>query len=88
MKSDEVPMGLVEAIERVAFLEQPMLEGAEMSPQQQVVDKLADMMYASDMILDLFRDEQYSVPPHLVAVEPEVRRIYDDINDLMKRLTD
>ena len=56
--------------------------------QQQVVDKLADMMFASDMVLDLFRDERYSVPPHLLAVEPEVQRLYDDINTLMKRLAD
>lgn len=83
-----MPLGLAQAIEKVAFLEQPLLEGTALSPQQQVVDSLADMMYASDMILDVFRDERYRVPPHLVAVEPEVRRIYDDINDLMKRLTD
>jgi len=86
--SSRVPIGLAEAIESVAFLDQPLLEETQLSPQQQLVDKLADMMYASDMILDMFRDERYRVPPHLVAVEPEVRRIYDDINDLMKRLTD
>lgn len=88
MKTSEAPASLIEDLENIAFLDQPLLEATELSPQQQLVDKLADMMFASDMILDMFRDERYRVPPHLVAIEPEVRRIYDDINGLMKRLTD
>lgn len=87
-KASEFTEELTEAIENVAFLDQTLFEEPQLPPQQQVVDKLADMMYASDMILDMFRDERCRVPPHLVAMEPEVRRIYDDINDLMKRLTD
>jgi hypothetical protein len=46
------------------------------------------MLYASDMVLDMLRDERYRVPPHLLAVEPQVRRLYDEVNNLMKRLTD
>ena len=88
MKTSEAPARLIEDFENVAFLDEALLEPTELSPQQQLVDKLADMMFASDMILDMFRDERYRVPPHLVAIEPEVRRIYDDINGLMKRLTD
>lgn len=79
---------LLDDVDNVALLDRPLFEATPLPVKEQVVDKLADMMYASDMILDMFRDERYRVPPHLVAVEPEVRKLYDDINDLMKRLTD
>ncbi len=61
----------------------------KMPLQERVVDKLADMLFASDMILDMLRDERSrKVAGHLVDVEPSVRRVYDQINDLMKQLTD
>lgn len=87
MKSDFTEE-LAEAMEGVALLDPPLFDEAQLPPQQQVVDKLADMMFASDMILDMFRDDRHPIPPHLLAVEPEVRRLYDDINELMKRLSD
>ena len=46
------------------------------------------MLFASDMVLDMLRDERYRVPPHLLAVEPQVRRLYNEVNNLMKKLTD
>jgi hypothetical protein len=79
---------LVEAIESVAFLDEPVFEEGQLPLQQQVVDKLADMLFASDMVLDMLRDERYRVPPHLLAVEPQVRRLYNEVNNLMKKLTD
>jgi hypothetical protein len=79
---------LADAIGSVAFLEEPIFEEAKMPLQSQVVDKLADMLFASDMVLDMLRDERYPVPPHLLAVEPQVRRLYDEVNDLMKKLAD
>ncbi len=87
-KSSEMTEELADAIESVAFLDEPFFEEAAMPLQQQVVDKLADMLYASDMVLDMLRDERYRVPPHLLAVEPQVRRLYTEVNNLMKKLTD
>jgi len=55
--------------------------------QERVVDKLADIMFASDMILDMLRNESKSAG-HLSSVEPSVRRVYDQVNALMKQLTD
>jgi hypothetical protein len=55
--------------------------------QERVVDKLADIMFASDMILDMLRHESKS-GGHLSSVEPSVRRVYDQVNALMKQLTD
>jgi hypothetical protein len=86
-KEAEFTDPLAEAIESVAFLDDPTFE--EPQPLQlQVVDKLADMLFASDMVLDMLRDERNRVPAHLLAVEPQVQRLYDEINDLMKNLTD
>ncbi len=61
----------------------------KMPLQERVVDKLADMLFASDMILDMLRDERsYKSAGHLTSVEPSVRLVYDQINELMKQLTD
>lgn len=79
---------LAEAIESVAFLDEPIFAEGQLPLQQQVVDKLADMLFASDMVLDMLRDERNRIPPHLLAIEPEMRRLYDEVNDLMKKLAD
>ena len=61
----------------------------KMPLQERVVDKLADMLFASDMILDMLHDERsFNFAGHLTTVEPSVRRVYDQINELMKQLTD
>jgi hypothetical protein len=61
----------------------------KMPLQERVVDKLADMLFASDMILDMLRDERsHKSAGHLTSVEPSVRSVYDQINELMKQLTD
>lgn len=57
--------------------------------QERVVDKLADIMFASDMILDMLRSDREVGPgSHLSSVEPSVRRVYDSVNELMKQLAD
>jgi hypothetical protein len=57
--------------------------------QERVVDKLADMLFASDMILDMLQDERsHDFSGHLTSLEPSVRRVYDQVNELMKQLTD
>src|SRR3954464_9717317 len=61
---------------------------SQMPMQDRVVDKLADMLYASDMILDMLRDDRYYVPEHLRRIEPSMKRLYTEVNDLMKQLTD
>ncbi|MEA2339812.1 MAG: hypothetical protein QOE82_3819 [Thermoanaerobaculia bacterium] len=60
----------------------------KMPLQERVVDKLADMLFASDMILDMLHDERSYYAEHVTSVEPSVRRVYDQINELMKQLTD
>lgn len=68
-----------------------MLEDDEGQPLQvRVIDKLADILFASDMILDMLKGEQpYLVAGHLTkSVEPSVRRVYEQVNELMKQLAD
>jgi hypothetical protein len=64
------------------------IEDETMPMQDRVVDKLADMLYASDMILDMLRDDRYYVPEHLRNIEPSMRKLYDEVNEMMKELTD
>ena len=85
-KESEFTDPLQEAIESVAFLDEPFEEPQPL--QLQAVDKLADMLFASDMLLDMLRDDRNRVPEHLKSIEPQVQRLYDEINDLMKNLTD
>jgi hypothetical protein len=56
--------------------------------QERVVDKLADMLFASDMILDMLHDERSRESGGFTTVEKSVRGVYEQINELMKQLTD
>ena len=60
----------------------------KMPLQERVVDKLADMLFASDMILDMLHDDRFVAAHRLETVRPAVKRVYDDVNELMRQLTD
>lgn len=52
---------------------------------EQVLDRLAALLFDADDLLDMLRS------PDTTAVhwaEPQVRRVYDEVNDLMKKLCD
>lgn len=55
---------------------------------ERVLDKLADILFATDEILDIIRVEERLPDPTAVAIEGPVRSIYDQINELMKKLAD
>lgn len=55
---------------------------------ERVLDRLADILFASDEILDLVRSYDRVPDPVTQDVESSVRRVYDQINDLMKKLAD
>lgn len=56
--------------------------------QERVIDKLADIMFAADMIVDMLENDPFVTPRQLNTVFPAVKRVYDDMNTLMKQLTD
>jgi hypothetical protein len=55
---------------------------------ERVLDKLADILFATDEILDMIRVEERLPDPTAVVVEDSVQRVYDQINELMKKLVD
>jgi len=55
---------------------------------ERVLDKLADILFATDEILDIIRVEQRLPDETAVVVEKSVQSVYDQINALMKRLSD
>jgi len=55
---------------------------------ERVLDKLADILFATDEILDMIRVEERLPDATTVAVESSVQSVYDQINDLMKKLAD
>ena len=61
---------------------------ARLPLQERVVDKLADVMFASDMIVDLLKDDRSLEARRLQPIAIEVKQIYDRVNALMHRLTD
>src|SRR5207248_4779803 len=56
--------------------------------QERVIDKLADIMFAADMVVDMLENDPFVSAHQLKLVGPAVKRVYDDMNKLMHRLTD
>ncbi len=68
--------------------ETDVLTDSRLPLQERVVDKLADILFASDMILDMLGTDGRVSPQYLSEVESSVRQVYDQVNELMMQLTD
>lgn len=55
---------------------------------ERVLDKLADILFATDEILDMLHVEEQMPDDTTVEVEQSVRGVYDQVNELMKKLCD
>ena len=55
---------------------------------ERVLDKLADILFATDEILDMVRVEERLPDPTSVVVETSMQRVYEQVNELMKQLAD
>lgn len=55
---------------------------------ERVLDRLADIMFASDEILDMIGTQGRYVDETSRSIESSVRGVYDRVNELMKTLTD
>ena len=55
---------------------------------ERVLDRLADILVASDDILDMLRMDHRLPDNNTRAVETSVLSVYNQINDLMKKLAD
>ena len=67
-------------LDAISYLRLPVSE--------RVLDKLADILFATDEILDMIRVEERLIDPTTLAVEESIQRVYDQVNDLMKQLAD
>lgn len=55
---------------------------------ERVLDRLADILFATDEILDMLHVEEHMADDTNAEVEQSVRVVYDHVNELMKRLCD
>jgi len=55
---------------------------------ERVLDRLADIMFATVEILDMLGTQRYMADDTTRDVETSVRGMYNQVNDLMKKLTD
>lgn len=55
---------------------------------ERVLDRLADILFATDEILGMVREPERLPDPSMMAVATSVQSVYDQINELMKRLSD
>ena len=69
-------------------LEIDAIHAVHLPMSERVLDKLADILLATDEILDMIRVEERLFDPTTVVVEDSVQRVYDQVNELMKRLSD
>lgn len=55
---------------------------------ERMLDKLADILFATDELLSLLRVEERLPDPATAAVETSMQHVYEQINELMKRFSD
>ena len=55
---------------------------------ERILDKLADILFATDEILDMLHVEETVYDARTIAVEKAAQSVYDQVNELMKSLSD
>jgi len=55
---------------------------------ERVLDRLADILLATDEILGMLRVPERLPDPITAEIETSVREVYDQVNELMKQLSD
>lgn len=71
-----------------AAIEFDAMNAVYLPMSERVLDKLADILFATDEILDMIRVEERMMDPTTVVVEDSVQKVYDQVNELMKKLVD
>ena len=67
---------------------QDVFAEARLPVQERILDKLADIMFASDMIRDMLKHDRFVSDHQAQIIGPTVQRIYDDVNALMRQFAD
>jgi hypothetical protein len=71
-----------------ALIEIDAMTAVHLPMSERVLDKLADILFATDEILDMIRVEERVPDATSVVVEGAVQSVYDQVNELMKKLAD
>lgn len=71
-----------------ATIELDAIRAVHLPMSERVLDKLADILFATDEILDMLRVEERLPDPTTVEIQDSVKSVYDAVNELMKKLAD
>ena len=55
---------------------------------ERVLDKLADILFVTDELLDMLGTHDRAPDRTTLVVERSVRQVYEQVNDLMQQLAD
>ena len=55
---------------------------------ERVLDKLADILFVTDELLDMLGTNERPPDRTTLVVERSVRQVYEQVNDLMQQLAD
>jgi hypothetical protein len=71
-----------------AVVEFDVMSAVHLPMSERVLDKLADILFATDEILDMIRTEERLPDDTTVEVAESVQIVYNQVNELMMRLSD
>jgi hypothetical protein len=69
-------------------IEYDVMTAIHLPVSERVLDKLADILFATDEILDMLHVEETVFDSRTIAVEKAAQSVYEQVNELMKTLSD
>jgi len=73
---------------RYSLTDYDAVDAPHMPISERVLDKLSDILLASDEILDMIATNPLLPTDTTRSVEEQIRGVYDQINELMKWIAD
>lgn len=64
------------------------LTAVHLPMSERVLDKLADILFVTDELLDMLGTYERGPDRTTLVVERSVRQVYEQVNDLMQQLAD
>jgi hypothetical protein len=71
-----------------AHIEIDTTTAVHLPTSERVLDKLADILFATDEILGMVRQEERMPDATTVFIKDAVENVYNQVNELMKKLSD
>jgi hypothetical protein len=64
------------------------IDAVHLPMSERVLDKLSDILFASDEILGMLSCQERVLDDATLTVQESVRSVYEQVNELMKKLAD